>query len=65
MTEDGEVSMQARTQLSKADVSIALSSHPSQVVQHGASQAAAKFREKPKFTEYLTTPYEASNICIH
>lgn len=59
MCEEGDVSLQVRTQLSKGDISIDVS-HPSLVVQHGATAAQAHLRAKPKFAEYLCAPFQVS-----
>lgn len=56
MSEEGDVSLQVRTQLSKGDISIEVS-HPSLVVQHGATAAQAHIKAKPKFAEYLCSPF--------
>lgn len=48
---------QPRTQLSRTEVSLDVS-HSSLVVPHGGEEAAAKVKAKPRFSEYIATPFE-------
>lgn len=52
-----ELMSEPRTQCSKADISIEVS-HRSLVEPHGETDAAERARAKPRFADYLCTPYQ-------
>lgn len=48
---------QLRTQVSRGDISLD-TSHPSQVIAHGAEVAASKVKAKPEIHDYACSPRE-------
>jgi hypothetical protein len=51
---------QPQTQLSRGDASIDVS-HNSLVIAHGADEAVAQVKAKPRFIEYACSPYEVND----